>query len=196
MKNVSKVITVLTLALSFATPTLAAEIPIESYPENATEESAAVAENLIGGILDEVQNGLGFQMANARANTIIWEAVLAKQTNGYGYADLAALSRNAILQYRDMYLRPDYYAEKENEVKALISDLIIEVENGADYDTAKEKAYTRIYQSANPSYNPEVDKAGDFCYWDIPPVDRVLLTQARKLLKNAKSRAEQMSVTQ
>lgn len=95
-----------------------------------------------------------------------------------------------------MYLRPDYYAEKENEVRALIADLIIEVENGADYETAKEKAYTRIYQSANPSYNPEIDKAGDFCYWDIPPVDRVLLTQARKLLKNAKSRAEQMSVTE
>lgn len=196
MKNVLKSITVLTLALSLATPTLAAEIPIESYPENATEESAAVAENLIGGILDEVQDGLGFQMANARANTIIWKAVIEKQTNGYGYADLAALSRNTILQYRDMYLRPDYYAEKENEVRALISDLIIAVENGADYETAKETAYTRIYQSANPSYNPEVDKAGDFCYWDIPPVDRVLLTQARKLLKNARSRAEQISVTE
>lgn len=196
MKNVSKVITILTLALSLTTPTLAAEIPIESYPENATEESTAVAENLIGGILDEVQNGLGFQMANARANTIIRKAVMDKQTNGYGYADLAALSRNAILQYRDMYLRPDYYAEKENEVRALISDLISEVENGADYETAKEKAYTRIYQSANPVYNPEVDKAGDFCYWDIPPVDRVLLTQARKLLKNARSRAEQIGVTE
>lgn len=196
MKNVLKSITILTLAISVMTTAYAAEIPIESYPENATEESAAVAENLIGGILDEVQNGLGFQPANARANTIIWKAVIAKQTNGYGYADLAALSRNAILQYRDMYLRPDYYAEKENEVRALIADLIIEVENGADYETAKEKAYTRIYQSANPSYNPEIDKAGDFCYWDIPPVDRVLLTQARKLLKNAKSRAEQMSVTE
>lgn len=193
MKNVSKVITVLTLALSLATPTLAAEIPIESYPENATEESAAVAENLIGGILDEVQNGLGFQMANARANTIIWKAVIEKQTNGYGYADLAALSRNAILQYRDVYLRPDYYAETENTVRALIADLIIEVENGADYETVKEKAYTRIYQSANPSYNPEVDRTGDFCYWDIPPVDSVMLMQARKLLQNALLRAEQIN---
>ncbi len=196
MKNVLKSITILTLALSIMTTAYSAEIPIESYPENAMEESAAVAENLIGSILDEVQDGLGFQMANARANTIIWKAVIEKQTNGYGYADLTALSRNAILQYRDMYLRPDYYTEKENEVKALISDLIIKVENGADYETAKEKAYTRIYQFANPSYNPEVDKAGDFCYWDIPPVDRVLLTQARKLLKNAKSRAEQISVTE
>ncbi|MDO5398832.1 MAG: hypothetical protein Q4G33_12980 [bacterium] len=196
MNNVLKSITILTLTLSVMTTAYAAEIPIESYPENATEESAAVAENLIGGILDEVQNGLGYQPAWCKAHNAIYNAVLAKQTNGYGYADLAALSRNAILQYRDMYLRPDYYAEKENEVRALIADLIIEVENGADYETVKEKAYTRIYQSANPSYNPEVDKVGDFCYWDIPPIDRVLLTQARKLLKNAKSRAEQMSVTQ
>ncbi len=194
MKNVSKVITILTLALSLTTPTLAAEIPIESYPENATEESAAIAENLIGGILDEVQNGLGYQPAWCKAHNAIYNAVLAKNTNGYGYSDLAALSRNAILQYRDMYLRPEYYAEKENEVRALISDLISEVESGADYEMAKEKAYTRIYQSANPAYNPEVDKVGDFCYWDIPPVDRVLLTQARKLLKNARSRAEQISV--
>lgn len=196
MKNVLKSITILTLALSVMTTAYAAEIPIESYPENATEESAAVAENLIGGILDEVQNGLGYQPAWCKAHNAIYNAVLAKQTNGYGYADLATLSRNAILQYRDMYLRPDYYAEKENEVKALISNLIIEVENGANYETAKEKAYTRIYQSANPAYNPEVDKVGDFCYWDIPPVDRVLLTQARKLLKNASSRAAQISVTQ
>lgn len=196
MKNVSKVITILTLALSLTTPALAAEIPIESYPENATEESAAVAENLIGGILDEVQNGLGYQPAWCKAHNAIFNAVLAKNTNGYGYADLAALSRNAILQYRDMYLRPDYYTEKENEVRALISDLITEVENGADYEKVKEKAYTRIYQSANPVYNPDIDKSGDFCYWDIPPVDRVLLTQARKLLQNARSRAEQISVTE
>lgn len=193
MKNVSKIITILMLALSFATPTLAAEIPIESYPENATEESVAIVENLIGGILNEVQNGLGYQPAWCKANNAIYNAVLAKNTNGYGYADLAAISRNAILQYRDMYLRPNYYTEKENEVKALISDLIIEVENGADYGTIKEKAYTRIYQSANPAYNPDIDKSDDFCYWDIPPVDRVLLTQARKLLKNARSRAEQIN---
>ena len=70
-----------------------------------------------------------------------------------------------------MYLRPDYYAETENTVKILIADLIIEVENGADYETAKQEAYTRIYQSVNPAYNPDIDKAGDFCYWDIPPVD-------------------------
>ena len=190
MKNVSKVITILTLALSLATPALAAEIPIETYPATATAESAAVTENLISGILDEVQNGLGYQMASGRANTIIREAVIDKQTNGYGYGILSAISQNAIRYYRYVYLRPNYYAETENTVRALIADLIIEVENGADYETVKEKAYTRIYQSANPKYNPEIDKAGDFCYWDIPPVDSVMLMQARKLLKNAELKAE------
>lgn len=190
MKNVSKVITILMLALSFSTPTLAAEIPIETYPATATAESAAITENLIGGILDEVQGGLGYQMARARANNIIRNAVIAKQTNGYGYGILSAISQNAIRYYRDVYLRPDYYAETENTVRALISDLIIEVENGSDYETVKEKAYTRIYQSANPNYNPDIDKVGDFCYWDIPPVDSVMLIQARKLLKNAELKAE------
>ena len=91
----------------------------------------------------------------------------------------------AVHLYRDVYLRPDYYAETENTVRALIADLIIEVENGADYETVKEKAYTRIYQSSNPSYNPDVDRVGDFCYWDILAVDSVMLIQVRKLLKNA-----------
>lgn len=163
----------------------AAEIPIETYPENATEESAEITENLIGGILDEVQNGLGYQTANGKANTIIRKAVIGNQTNGYGYGILSAISQNAIRYYRDVYLRPDYYAETENTVRALIADLIIEVVNGADYETVKEKAYTRIYQSANPFYNPEVDRTGDFCYWDIPPVDSVKFTIARKLLNEA-----------
>lgn len=172
------------------TAVFAAEIPIETYPENATAQSAAITENLISEILDEVKNGLGYQMASGIANTIIRKAVIDNQTNGYGYGILSAISQNAIRYYRDVYLRPDYYAETENTVKALISDLIIEVENGADYETVKEKAYTRIYQSANPSYNPEIDKVGDFCYWDIPPVDSVMLMQARKLLQNARLRAE------
>ena len=38
-----------------AQSTFAADIPVESYPDNATEESVAITQNLIGGILDEVQ---------------------------------------------------------------------------------------------------------------------------------------------
>ncbi len=191
MKKLITLITFISLTIAPLTAN-AAKIPIETYPENATAQSAAITENLISGILDEVQNGLGYQMASGRANTIIRKAVIDNQTNGYGYGILSAISQNAIRYYRDVYLRPDYYAETENTVKALISDLIIEVENGADYETVKEKAYTRIYQSANPSYNPDIDKVGDFCYWDIPPVDSVMLMQARKLLQNARLRAEQI----
>ena len=177
--------------------TFAADIPVESYPDNATEKSIAVTQNLIGEILDEVQNGLGYQPAWCKANNAVFAAVLANETGGYGYADLAAVARNAILQCRDMYLRPEYYAEKENAVRALISDLINEVEIGAtDYKTAEKQAYTRIYQTAEPTFNPDTDCVGDFCYWDIPAVDGALLTQARKLLKNARARAVQMSVTQ
>lgn len=177
--------------------TFAADIPVESYPDNATEKSVAVTQNLIGGILDEVQNGLGYQPAWCKANNAVFAAVLANETSGYGYADLAAIARNAILQCIDMYLRPEYYTEKENAVRALISDLINEVEIGAtDYKTVEKQACTRIYQTAEPTFNPDTDCVGDFCYWDIPAVDGALLTQARKLIKNARSRAEQISVTQ
>ena len=197
MKKVLKVITLLSLALSFTTSAFAADIPVESYPDNATDESVAITQNLIGGILDEVQNGLGYQPAWCKANNAIFAAVLANETGGYGYADLAAIARNAILQCRDMYLRPEYYAEKENTVRALISDLINEVEIGAmDYKTAEKQAYTRIYQMAEPTFNPDTDCVGDFCYWDMPPIDSALPTQARKLLKNARSRAEQITAIQ
>ena len=197
MKKLLKTAMVLSFAMSFTTSSFAADIPVESYPDNATDESVAITQNLIGGILDEVQNGLGYQPAWCKANNAIFAAVLANETSGYGYADLAAIARNAILQCRDMYLRPEYYAEKENAVRALISDLINAVENGAtDYKTAEKQAYTRIYQTAEPTFNPDTDCVGDFCYWDMPPIDSALLTQARKLLKNARSRAEQITAIQ
>lgn len=197
MKKIKTMLITITAITVMTQTTFAADIPVESYPDNATEESVTITQNLIGGILDEVQNGLGYQPAWCKANNAVFAAVLANETSGYGYADLAAIARNAILQCRDMYLRPEYYAEKEKAVRALIPDLINEVEIGAtDYKTAEKQAYTRIYQTAEPTFNPDTDCVGDFCYWDMPSVDSALLTQARKLLKNARSRAEQMSVTQ
>lgn len=189
MKKFTMFMLTAAVAASISTTASAAEIPRESAPANATEESIVIAENLIGGILDEVQNGLGYQPAWSKANNAIFSAVLAKQTNGYGYSDLAAISRNAILQYRDMYLRPEYYAEKENAVKALIADLITDVQNGIkDYTTARNEAYTRIYQSFNPSYTPNTEVGVDRIYLDIPAADTVMFTQARKLLQEASSK--------
>ncbi len=197
MKKFKTMLITITAITVMTQSTFAADIPVESYPDNATDESVAITQNLIGGILDEVQNGLGYQPAWCKANNAVFAAVLANETGGYGYADLAAVARNAILQCRDMYLRPEYYAEKENAVRALISDLINEVEIGTtDYKTAEKQAYTRIYQTAEPTFNPDTDCVGDFCYWDIPPIDSALLTQARKLLKNARSRAEQITEIQ
>ena len=197
MKKVKTMLITITAITVMTQSTFAADIPVESYPDNATEESVAITQNLIGGILDEVQNGLGYQPAWCKANNAVFAAVLANETGGYGYADLAAIARNAILQCRDMYLRPEYYAEKGNTVRALISDLINAVEIGTtDYKTAEKQAYTRIYQMAEPTFNPDTDCVGDFCYWDIPPIDSALLTQARKLLKNARSRAEQITAIQ
>ena len=194
MKKIKTMLITITAITVMTQSTFAADIPVESYPDNATEESVAITQNLIGGILDEVQNGLGYQPAWCKANNAVFAAVLANETGGYGYADLAAIARNVILQCRDMYLRPEYYAEKENAVRALISDLINAVEIGAtDYKTAEKQAYTRIYQTAEPTFNPDTDCVGDFCYWDMPPIDSALLTQARKLLKNARSRAEQIT---
>lgn len=197
MKKIKTMLLTITAITVMAQSTFAADIPVESYPDNATEKSIAVTQNLIGEILDEVQNGLGYQPAWCKANNAVFAAVLANETGGYGYADLAAVARNAILQCRDMYLRSEYYAEKENAVRALISDLINAVEIGTtDYKTAEKQAYTRIYQTAEPTFNPETDCVGDFCYWDMPPIGSALLTQARKLLKNARSRAEQITAIQ
>lgn len=177
------------LALSLmTTPVLAAEIPRESAPRNATEESIVITENLIGGILDEVQNGLGFQPAWCRANNQIFSAVLADSTNGYGYADLSDIARNAICQYRDMYLRPDFYQAAEEQVKIIIADIIVAVENGKDYDEAIKESYIKIYQHINPGVNADETFSVDTCYRDMPSADSAFFNRARKLLREAEQR--------
>lgn len=86
-----------------------------------------------------------------------------------------------------MYLRSDYYNLLNDKLTILLADLIVDVQNGKGYYIAYEEAQTLIYKSANPSYNPAVDKVGDFCYWNIPTVDAAEFTVARKLLINAKN---------
>ena len=170
----------------------AADIPLESAPKGATVESVAITQSLMGHILDEVQNGMGYAEARARANNIIFNAVINNQTCGYGFGILSAIADNAIFEYRDMYLRPDFYIQAEEKVKILIADIINEVENGTtDYETAEKKSRERIYQSVNPSFNFDEQIALDTCYRDIPSIDSVYFNRARRLLQNAVSRAEQ-----
>lgn len=181
---------VISLASTFSVN--AADIPFESAPKGSNAESVAITQSLMGYILDDVQNGMGYADAKAKSNAILFNAVINNQTNGYGFGILSAIANNAIFEYRDMYLRPDFYVQAEETVKILIADIIQEVESGlTDYDTAVKKSKERIYQSINPSFNYDEQLALDTCYRDIPSIDSVYFNRARKLLQNAVSRAEQ-----
>lgn len=173
------------LLISSVIPAYAEEIPRESLPRNTPPGSIPVAEQLISGILDEVTAGMGYSDAKIKAHNKILNAVLANETDGYGFAILSAIANNAIFEYRDMYLRPEYYKQAEEQVRVLISDLIEQVKNGGNYEEARKAAYTRIYQTADPSYNPDEYYLMDFCYWDVPAVDSALFNRARKLLLDA-----------
>ena len=176
MKRGKNILLTAILTAAITQSAYAAEIPVECAPENATAESIAITENLISPILDEVQNGLGYQPAWCKAHNAVFNAVLVNETGGYGYLDL----------------RPEYYAEKEAAAKLLLSDIISEVENGTkDYDAALKEAYTKIYQTINPTYVPNEEIGIDRIYLDIPAADTVMFTQARKLLKEAQTRSVQ-----
>lgn len=181
-------ILMIAIIISISTVTAsAATIPREMLPLNATEEQAQIVETLIGDILDDVQlDKLGYELAAGYANTRIRNAVIAHQTSGNGYGILSPIAQNAIRYYRDLLLRPDYYIQTEEKLKVLLADLIIDVQNGKDYNTAYDEARIKIYKSADESFNPDTDMVGDFCYWNVPPVDSIEFTVARKLLLEAK----------
>lgn len=185
MKKITTYIITAILMLSSVTAN-AANIPRETTPLNATEEQIQIVENLIGDILDEVQaDRLGYGLSAGYANTRIRKAVIANQTNGNGYGILSSIAQNAIRYYRDLLLRPDYYKQTEEKLKVLLNDLIIEVQNGKNYNIAYDEARIKIYQAADASFNPDVDMVGDFCYWNIPPVDSAEFTVVRKMLLDA-----------
>ena len=180
-----KIITLLvTAVISISAVSVnAADIPRESLPCNATLESIAVSDTLISDILTDVQNGLGYADALNKANVRIFNAVVSGSSGGCGYYILAAIARNAIFQYRDMYLRPEIYTDNVPMVRELISDILSDYAAGTkDYTTAVKDAYIRIYQSVDPSFDPEAQFAIDTCYRDIPAVDSAMFTIARKLL--------------
>ena len=162
-------------------------IQTASLPSNATEERLQVTENIVGNIFAEVQNGLGYAEARAKSNNIIFNAWLKKQTNGYSYSEIASIANNLIWTYRDMYIRPQFYAENEEKAKYIISDVIEEYKNGSiDYPQACKNAHIKICQSVNPTFNYVTEFAKDSCYRDVPAVDSAMLFVARKLLCEAK----------
>jgi len=161
----------------------AAEVPRESAPCNASSEAIVFVESCIGDILTEVQNGLGYADARAKSNRIFFNAWLNGQTNGFSYGELVDIANAAIWQYQDMYLRPDFYANNLEKVRAIIAPVIEDYKSGKiTYAEAEFNARTRIYQSVNPNFNPDVEYMKDPIYRDIPSVDNSLFRIAKKLL--------------
>ena len=178
-----KKLIVLLLMLTISTSVSAAEIPPESLPSNATFECMEYTESIISDVLVKVQNGLGFSDAQAEARRRFFTLVVNGQSDGYSFSQLSEIASNAIFQYRDMYLRPEFYSQNEDGVRSLISDVLEEYKLGRlDYDEAKKRAYEKIYQSVDASFDYDTEFAKDTCYRNIPSVDNSLFTIARKLI--------------
>lgn len=161
----------------------ASEVPRESAPCNASNEAIIFVESFIGDVLTEVQNGLGYADARAKSNRIFFNAWLSGQTNGYSYGELVDIANNAIWQYRDMHLRPDFYAYNLEKIRVIIAPVIEDYKCGKiSYAEAEFNARTRIYQSVNPSFNPDVEYMKDPLARDIPSVDNSLFILAKKLI--------------
>ena len=185
--NAIKVFLILTLATIFATTTYAAEVPRESVPCNAANEAIVIVESFIGDILTEVQNGLGYADARAKSNHIFFNAWLNGQTNGSSYGELVDIANAAIWQYRDMYLRPDFYANNLEKVRAIIAPVIEDYKSGKiTYAETEFNARNKIYQSVKPDFNPDIEYMKDPLSRDIPPVDNSLFILARKLILESK----------
>ena len=186
MKKISIFLITLSLTAS-AVMANAAPVPIESLPCYASTEQVTVTENLISGILDEVINGLGYSDARVTSNVLIFNAWLNGQTGRYAYGELTPIANNAIYQYRDMYLRPNFYIENEKKVRDIIAEVITKYANGEiDYTKAEFNARVKIYQFVNHTFNPDEEFAKDICYRDIPPIDNGMFTIARKLILESK----------
>lgn len=182
-----KAIVILIMVSVFTTTTYAAEVPRESVPCNATEEAIITAEGLIGDILTEVQNGLGYADARAKSNRIIFNAFLHGRTNGFSYGALVDIANGAIFHYQNAYLRPNFYAENVERIRSIVAPVIDDYKNGKiTYAEAEFNARVKIYQSINPLFDPDVEFAKDPIYRDMPPVDNSLFAIARKLILESK----------
>ena len=185
-KSIIYIISIVSVLLSSFSVS-AAEVPRESVPCNAANEAIIFVESCIGDILTEVQNGLGYADARAKSNRIFFEAFLKGQTNGYSYGELVDIANAAIWQYRDMYLRPDFYANNLEKVRTIIASVIENYKSGKiTYAEAEFNARNKIYQSVNQNFNPDVEYMKDPIYRDIPAVDNSLFILARKLILESK----------
>ena len=86
-----------------------------------------------------------------------------------------------------MYLRPDFYTNNLEKVRVIIAPVIEDYKSGKiTCAEAEFNARNKIYQSANTSFNPDVEYMKDPLSRDIPPVDNSLFILARKLILEGK----------
>ncbi|MBR1969694.1 MAG: hypothetical protein IKA17_05010 [Clostridia bacterium] len=181
-KSIISIISIVSVLLSSFSVS-AAEVPRESAPCNASNEAIILVESFIGDSLTEVQNGLGYADARAKSNRIFFNAWLKGQTNDYSYGELVDIANSAIWQYRDMYLRSDFYANNLEKVRVIIAPVIENYKFGKiTYAKAEFDARNKIYQSIKTDFNPDVEYMKDPLLRDIPSVDNSLFILARKLL--------------
>ena len=121
--------------------------------------------------------------ARAKSNRIFFNAWLNDQTSGYSYGELVDIANAAIWQYRDMYLRPDFYANNLETARVIIAPVIEDCKSGKiTYAEAEFNARTKIYQSVKPDFNSDIEYVKDPLSRNIPSVDNSLFILARKLL--------------
>ena len=185
-KSIISIISIVSVLISSFSVS-AAEVPRESAPCNASNEAIVIVESFIGDVLTEVQNGLGYSDARAKSNRIFFDAWLNGKTNGYSYGELVDIANNAIWQYRDMYLRPDFYANNLEKVRTIIAPVIEDYKYcKITYIQAEVNARTKIYQSVKPDFNHDVEYMKDPLSRDIPSVDNSLFILTRKLILESK----------
>ena len=185
-KSIISIISIVSVLISSFSVS-AAEVPRESAPRNASNEAIVFVESFIGDILTEVQKGLGYADARAKSNRIFFDAFIKGQTNGYSYGELVDVANCAIWQYRDMYLRPDFYKDNLEKVRTIITPVIEDYKSGKiTYAEAAFNARIKIYQSVRPDFNPDIEYMKDPLSRDIPSVDNNLFILARKLILESK----------
>ena len=117
-----------------------------------------------------------------------WDGARKQKVNGYSYGELVDIANCALWQYRDMYLRPDFYANNLEKVRTIIAPVIEDYKTGKiTYAEAEFNARNKIYQSVKPDFNPDIEYMKDPLSRDIPSVDNSLFIIARKLLLDSKS---------
>jgi len=80
-----------------------------------------------------------------------------------------------------------FFVNNLEKVRVIIAPVIEDYKSGKiTYSEAEFNARTRIYQSVNPNFNPDVEYMKDPLSRDIPSVDNSLFILARKLILESK----------